>query len=136
MYRLALAVVRAAEGGTESTSLTRYLEAWLLKLHGLYPALDRCAACQRPLRTSGLEYHAPSRGFVCEKCGPASGPRLPGSARFFLETIFKVAPDKTPALPEEAKGLEPFHEMLITDHLERPLRSCRVLRDVARGQRR
>ncbi|HSD25750.1 MAG TPA: DNA repair protein RecO, partial [Vicinamibacteria bacterium] len=45
VYRLALAVVRAAEGGTDTAVLARYLEAWLLKLHGVYPPLDHCASC-------------------------------------------------------------------------------------------
>jgi DNA repair protein RecO (recombination protein O) len=136
VYRLALAVVRAAEAGTQAANLSRYLEAWLLKLHGLYPPLDRCAACQGPLTAGGLSYHAPARGFVCPTCGPASGPRLPSSARSFLESVFKLPPASAPALPEEARGLESFHEMLITEHLERPLRSSRVLRDVARSQPR
>src|SRR5512134_2545961 len=33
VYRLALAVVRAAEGGASPELLGRYLEAWLLKLN-------------------------------------------------------------------------------------------------------
>ena len=47
VYRLALAVVRATEAGASPALLGRYLEAWLLKLQGLYPSLDRCAACGR-----------------------------------------------------------------------------------------
>src|SRR5512135_613066 len=37
VYRLAVAVIRAAEEGAAPSVLARYLEAWLLKLHGLYP---------------------------------------------------------------------------------------------------
>ena len=39
----AFAVVAAVDGGTETGMLGRYLEAWLLKLHGIYPPLDHCA---------------------------------------------------------------------------------------------
>src|SRR5262245_52557521 len=36
VYRLAVAVVHAAEAGVKGALLARYLEAWVLKLHGLY----------------------------------------------------------------------------------------------------
>lgn len=133
VYRLAVAVIRAAEDGRPSDVLARYLEAWLLKLHGIYPPLDRCAKCASPLVSGGLDYHAPDRGFVCGRCGPASGPRLPPAARSFLEGAFRTAPDgmKGP-FPAEAAGLAAFHRDLIDNHLERVLRSHRVLKDVAR----
>ena len=49
VYRLALAVVHATEAGASPALLGRYLEAWLLRLHGLYPPLDRCSGCSKPL---------------------------------------------------------------------------------------
>src|SRR5262249_34109846 len=39
VYRLALASVRAAGDGGSTPALARYLEAWLLRLGGLYPPL-------------------------------------------------------------------------------------------------
>ena len=74
VYRLALATVAAVDGGTETGMLGRYLEAWLLKLHGIYPPLDRCAGCDGVLEAGERRYHRPAHGFVCEACGPASGP--------------------------------------------------------------
>jgi DNA repair protein RecO (recombination protein O) len=134
VYRLALAVVRAVEGGASPELLGRYLEAWLLKLNGLHPPLDRCAACGGGLPgAGGLSYHRPARGFVCPDCGPASGPDLPVEARRMLAGFFVRPPD---ALGEEAGGparaLEALHRDLITAHLERDLRAPRVLREVAR----
>jgi len=54
VYRLALAVLKAAEGGTDTTVLSRYLEAWLLKLHGLYPPVNRCVTCGNGLPAGPL----------------------------------------------------------------------------------
>jgi DNA repair protein RecO (recombination protein O) len=136
VYRLALAVVRAADEGVRGDVLARYLEAWLLKLHGLYPPLDHCAACQSSLPPGDLSYHAPARGFVCPSCGPASGPRLGKGARAFLEETLRKPPSAMGELPEAARALEGFHEMLIGQHLERTLRSTRVLKEVAREGRR
>lgn len=132
VYRLALAVLAAAEGGTQIVVLARYLEAWLLRLHGIYPPLDRCASCGRPLPGGDLRYHGPSRGFVCDLCGPVSGPVLPVGARAFLEEVFRRPPAAVTRPLSEAAPLEAFHQDLIGHHLERGLRSHRVLKDVAR----
>jgi DNA repair protein RecO (recombination protein O) len=136
VYRLALAVVEAVERGSSVTALARYLEAWLLRLHGLYPSLDRCAACERELPAGAMDYHAPSHGFVCADCGPTSGPGLAAGARAYLRRIFGLAPAEVGAPgEEESASLESFHRDLIRQHLERDLRSLRVLRDVAREVR-
>jgi DNA repair protein RecO (recombination protein O) len=133
VYRLALAVVDAAEKGASPELLGRYLEAWLLKLHGLYPPLDRCAACGGELAAAGaLSYHRPARGFVCRDCGPASGPDLPADSRRLLAEIFRRAPDALGEASPAAHALEPFHRDLIAAHLERDLRAPRVIREVAR----
>jgi len=136
VYRLATAVVRAAEEGTDIVVLTRYIEAWLLRLHGIYPPLDRCAACARALPAGPLRYHGSAHGFICEACGPASGPVIPEAARAFIGELFHRPPAalRTPA-PGEAGPLEAFHHDLIGRHLERDLRSYRVMNDVARGLR-
>jgi DNA repair protein RecO (recombination protein O) len=136
VYRLALAVLAAAGDSASSVDvLARYLEAWLLRLHGIYPPLDRCAGCGAPLLRGDLRYHAPARGFVCGVCSAASGPVLGLGARAFLSDAFRRPPAQMPTvLPQEAIGLEPFHQDLISQHLERDLRSHRVLREL-RGPR-
>jgi DNA repair protein RecO (recombination protein O) len=134
VYRLARAVVSAAEEGVSPASLGRYLEAWLLRLHGIYPALDHCASCGGALPAGALRYHDAARGFVCDDCGPVSGPVLPVAARAFLNEAFGRGPsDLVNPFPVEAAVLEGFHQDLITRHLERGLRAQRVLHDVARS---
>jgi DNA repair protein RecO (recombination protein O) len=133
MYRLARAVVHALREGIDATVLARYLEAWLLRLSGLYPPLDACASCGGPLESGALRYHRAAHGFVCENCGSASGPVLPAGARAFLNAVFLRAPvELSGPLPMEASTLETFHHDLITAHLERTLHSFRILKDVAR----
>jgi len=133
VYRLAVAVVRAAEEGIPGMALARYLEAWLLRLHGVYPPLDRCAGCGGPLPAGDLRYHGPSHGFVCDRCGVASGPVIRLRERRALEEIFSRPPQSLAGTPEETAALESFHHDLVSRHLERDLRSYRVLRDIARG---
>ena len=134
VYRLARAVINAAEAGVSPLALGRYMEAWLLRLHGIYPSLEHCASCGDALPAGPLRYHDAARGFVCDDCGPVSGPVLPVAARVFLDDAFRQSPsDLSQSFPMEAAVLEGFHQDLITRHLERGLRSQRVLRDVARG---
>jgi DNA repair protein RecO (recombination protein O) len=133
VYRLAVAVVRAAEEGISGMLLSRYLEAWLLRLHGVYPPLDRCAGCARPIPGGDLAYHSPAHGFVCGRCGIASGPVIPARERQALEEMFRQPPGSLRRSPAETACLESFHQGLVSRHLERDLRSYRVLKDVARG---
>jgi DNA repair protein RecO (recombination protein O) len=133
VYRLAVSVIRAAEDGRPAEQLSRYLEAWLLRLHGLYPSLRRCAGCGKALPEGELRYQASAHGFVCAACEPAAGPFLSRSTRQLLEGMFKAAPASLaeaslPAL----RPLEPFHHGLISRHLERDLRSFRVMSDLQR----
>jgi DNA repair protein RecO (recombination protein O) len=110
VYRLALAVVRAIEDGAPPERVGRYLEAWLLRLHGLFPPLDRCVSC-----------------------GPASGPVLAVEVRALLATIFQKPPSAlSGAADTPVRALEAFHRDLIAGHLERDLRSPRVIREVTR----
>ena len=133
VYRLALAVLRAVEDGANPDLLARYLEAWLLRLHGLYPPLDRCASCGGALEAGRVEYHRPAQGFVCGGCGPASGPILPERVRSLLGEIFSRPPAtlRAPAAPH-VRALESFQNELVTRHLERDLRSPRVIREATR----
>ena len=134
VYRLALAVVRAAEEETSGMALARYLEAWLLRLHGLYPPLDRCASCGGPLPGGELRYHGPSHGFACGNCAPEARRTLSRSARELLQRMFGEPPAALGhKAPEGAQELEAFQHDLIAMHLERELRSYKVLREVARG---
>jgi len=83
-----------------------------------------------------MDYHGPAHGFVCAECGPSSGPGLTASTRNYLRRIFDLAPAAVGASgEEESASLESFHRDLIRQHLERDLRSLRVLRDVAREVR-
>jgi DNA repair protein RecO (recombination protein O) len=133
VYRLAIAMVRAAEKGTSPALLARYLEAWLLKLNGLYPPLDRCASCSSPLTPEALRYHRGAHGFVCDACLPASGPVLSVESRALALDFFSKPPDARPDGSGTAlRELESFHRELIAAHLERELRAPRVIREVTR----
>jgi DNA repair protein RecO (recombination protein O) len=101
-YRLGASMLEALGAGVPVEPLARYFEYWLLRLQGVYPE---------------------SRGTLSE------------GALTFLAASRGVAPGRVGELPagrDVLKELESVHRMLIATHLEKPLKSERVLRDLRR----
>jgi DNA repair protein RecO (recombination protein O) len=102
LYRLGASMLNALSGGAPVEPLARYFEYWLLRLQGVYPE---------------------ARGTLSEP------------AMAFLAASRSVSPDRVSELPAERrtlKELEQVHRGLIAMHLEKHLKSERVLRDLRR----
>lgn len=137
LYRLARSVSLALEAGVTPAWLARYAEMWTLRLHGIYPSASACASCGGALGQSELRYDDRAHGFICNSCGRASGPVLPGGTRELLRQFFAKKPDELKGVDQEALlAIEALHQKLIVRHIEREVRSYRVLRDVAREMHR
>ena len=102
LYRLGASMLDALAGGAPVEPLARYFEYWLLRLQGVYPE---------------------SRGTLSD------------AAAAFLAGSRTVAPQhvgSVPAAPQALRELESVHRTLIAMHLEKTLKSDRVLRDLRR----
>jgi DNA repair protein RecO (recombination protein O) len=102
LYRLGASMLDALSAGAPVEPLARYFEYWLLRLQGVYPE---------------------ARG------------TLSGDAMAFLAASRSVTPQQVgdvPAPRKALKELEQVHRALITMHLEKTLKSDRVLRDLRR----
>jgi DNA repair protein RecO (recombination protein O) len=102
LYRLGAAMLDALAAGAPAEPLARYFEYWLLRLQGVYPE---------------------SRGTLSD---PALG---------FLARARGAAPHEVGDLPAGRavlKELEHVHRGLIALHLEKMVKSDRVLRDLRR----
>jgi DNA repair protein RecO (recombination protein O) len=102
LYRLGASMLEALSAGAPVEPLARYFEYWLLRLQGVYPE------SRGTLSDGALSFLAASRGLAPHRAG-----ELPGGDRVLKE-------------------LEGVHRSLITMHLEKTLRSDRVLRDLRR----
>jgi len=102
LYRLGASMLQALEAGAPADSLARYFEYWLLRLQGVYPET------QGTLSDSAVAFLAASRSL-----GPDRAAELPAGGRTLRE-------------------LEQVHRGLITTHLEKTLKSDRVLRELRR----
>lgn len=132
LFRLGMAVGGVLGGPSGSIdALARYFEYWLLRLEGVYPAIDRCPRCEEPF-TGDARLSAADRAYVCARC-PEHGARLSSGAFGFLRSLAsrtpaQVAADGGPS--DVLRELAVVHHQLIDAHLERSLRSSRVLREL------
>jgi DNA repair protein RecO (recombination protein O) len=102
LYRLGASMLDALAVSVPVEPLARYFEYWLLRLQGVYPE---------------------SRGSLSD------------GAMAFLAGSRTVAPQQVglvPAGPQVLRELESVHRTLIAMHLEKTLKSDRVLRDLRR----
>ena len=103
LYRLGASMLDALTAGVPAEPLARYFEYWLLRLQGVYPE---------------------ARG------------SLSPQALGFLTAARSVSPHEVGSVPADARALrelEGVHRALIATHLEKSLKSDRVLREVRRA---
>ena len=102
LYRLGASMLEALAAGAPVEPLARYFEYWLLRLQGVYPE---------------------SRGSLSD-----------GALKFLMESR-AVPPHRVGDVPADRRvlrELENVHRTLIEMHLEKTLKSDRVLRDLRR----
>jgi DNA repair protein RecO (recombination protein O) len=135
LYRLGSAAVDAITAGVPVERLARYFEYWILRLQGVYPGLTVCPSCGGAFENGAI---MPPRElvFVCRGCGsPESGTDLGLGAMRFLRAAARTAPERIETLPLDARTsreLETAHRRLLHTHLEKELKSVRVLREMGR----
>jgi len=132
LFRLGAAVSEALTGSGSVDALARYFEFWLLRLEGVYPALDRCPRCGRPVLHEGAWVVAADRAYVCTDCAHG-GHRLSPGAIAFLRASVRWTPAEAAAAevaPAALGDLEAAHHLLIALHLEKDLRSARVVKEL------
>jgi DNA repair protein RecO (recombination protein O) len=137
LYRLGSSAVDALANGVPVEALARYFEYWILRLQGVYPSFA-CAACGTglmPKASNGTGAIMPPREHVllCGECAPAGGSPLSPPALHFLAAAGRMAPDRLDGagLTDRAsRELETVHRRLLNLHLEKELKSVRVLREM------
>jgi DNA repair protein RecO (recombination protein O) len=138
LYRLGSSLVDALAEGVSIEPLARYFEFWLLRLQGVYPPTLGCQACGAALHASGDgAYLAPGADlFTCGGCAAGGrGLHVSQAALGFLHAARRVPPREAGSVPVTAAALaelEAVHRTLMGRHLDRELRSTRVLRDLRR----
>jgi DNA repair protein RecO (recombination protein O) len=102
LYRLGVSMLDAFAAGAPPEPLARYFECWLLRLQGVYPET------RGTLSDGALAFLAASRGTPPHRVGEMA------------------------AEPRVLRELEAVHRTMIAMHLEKTLKSDRVLRELRR----
>jgi DNA repair protein RecO (recombination protein O) len=135
LYRLGTSVLDAMTDGGSAEHLARYFEYWLLRLQGVYPSLDGCGVCGGGLQLGAVVLPR-EHEFVCRSCVPAraeAGGSLSSAALAFLRGAASTPPADVASLglsDGATRELESAHRRLIATHLEKELKSVRVLREL------
>ncbi len=139
LFRLGCGIVDAMGRGVAIEPLARYFEYWLLRLQGVYPSTSVCASCGAPLGRDaggGAMLAVGDRHYSCPGCVRPRAPRalaLSGEAVGFVRTLGGVAPAAVGGVAvsvQAIRELELVHRALIAAHLEKELKSVRVLREL------
>jgi DNA repair protein RecO (recombination protein O) len=132
LYRLGSSIIDALADGAPIDRLARYFEFWLLRLQGVYPQLSSCPECSGPF-DGGAVMPPRDHHFLCLRCAAPGGTVVSLEAMRFLRSAAAVAPDALGGIPLDAgpaRELETAHRRLIHLHLEKELKSARVLRQL------
>ena len=101
LFRLGAAVGDAMAQGAPVAPLARYFEYWLLRLEGVYPDMTESGICAEAMEFLRLAGETPPSAIGTLRLGRTA-----------------------------ARELEAAHRRLIAMHLEKDLRSARVLREI------
>jgi DNA repair protein RecO (recombination protein O) len=135
LFRLGASALEALGSGVPVERLARYFEYWLLRLQGVYPSLQACPGCGHSL-DSGAAVVMRDRVMLCPACAaahPGASALLSADAIRFLRALRTMTPEHVAGaeLPiRAARELELAHRRLIASHLEKELKSARVLREL------
>lgn len=135
LYRLGSAVVDALAAGAPIERLARYFEYWILKLQGVYPSIRVCPGCGAALE-GGAVMPPREHLFLCRRCAPSTAGTTIGTAALaFLGAASRTPPERMDSIDLDARAsreLETAHRRLLMTHLEKELKSVRVLREMGR----
>jgi recombinational DNA repair protein (RecF pathway) len=143
LFRLGTATLDAIAAGVPTGPLARYFEYWLLRLQGVYPPHVACHRCGVAIDRDdpGAWLEPNGHVFTCRSCAGGfddeapRGMRLSGPALSCLDAFGRTSPLDlaSSGLPAGVdRELEAVHRALLRVHLEKDLRSARVLRDLRR----
>lgn len=142
LYRLGTATLEALTAGVAVAPLARYFEYWVLRLQGVYPPDVACTECGSDLEAGeGAFLAVDGHGLVCRTCHGAHGTDdrfLSARALAFVRGARRVRPHEAAGLGASdgaLRELEVAHRALLGSHLDRQLKSVRVVQALGRPTR-
>ena len=139
-FRLFQSILQALRDDIDPALLTRYFEAWILKLNGIMPDIRRCRRCRTMIAEPAPGWLSPRRdGVFCDSCAPSRKEEVRDALGRFIAWVQENPPSACAGAPFTAgdiKSFEKAFQAMIVFHLEREPKSLRCLRNEASDQRK
>ena len=141
LYRLLDSTLEALLAGVDRDLASRYFEAWVLRLTGVFPPPRECPACRRPFPPSGAVMTASGEGLICPDCA-GSAARAPGTLAAgpeVLDFLLRIGSTSLPALaasppsPATLRRIEQLCARVRRHFLQHELRSYEVIQRTLAG---
>ena len=137
-FRLLDSTVRAVIEGVDRSLATRYFEAWVLRLAGIFPVPEICPQCGRELEVTGVALLASGEFMVCRSCGGAEGRAKevsPQAVRFLrqIDSAKLVDLDRDRPAPSTLDEVERICTLVRRSFLQHELKSYQVIRETIAG---
>lgn len=134
LFRLLDSTIEALLAGVDSDLATRYFEAWVLRLSGIFPPPVECPSCGREVNGSGAVLPKAGEGLLCAECGAEApgGLRVSVDAIAFLLRMTNTSLRKMATEGIAARVLREVKEVNMRvrrSFLQRELRSYRVMQE-------
>jgi DNA repair protein RecO (recombination protein O) len=130
LFRLLLSSLDSGEKLISLPSLVRYFEIWSLKLSGLFLNYAYCSNCGKCVKDEGFFAWLDAGQSRCCECAQGRGLRIGKTATAALDAIAKLSPGQfgsQPLTKEAAQELESLSQRLLEMHLEKQLKSYKIL---------
>jgi DNA repair protein RecO (recombination protein O) len=132
LFRLILACLQTGELLSVSPPLLRYFEIWCLKLNGLVPDYGYCSGCGKCVKDERFYAWIEAGQARCPECAQGRGLQIGAAASSALAAMLQLPPEKFAARHfsgDAAQDLERLSQRLLGFHLEKLLKSYRMLRE-------
>lgn len=133
VFRLAVSILHSLSDHPVPVLLSRYFEYWLLRLEGIWPGHQRCAACSSSLPTQSAAFSSTSMRFYCRACCPSSSLLLEPNDFLSFQYFSRFSPqDIDPEVISSTtlNKMEMISQVVIHRHLEHGLKSYRLLKEL------
>jgi DNA repair protein RecO (recombination protein O) len=131
LYRLLIRILQSLKEKGDLNFLSRYFEAWFLRISGFLPDFKKCKKCRAVIKESGW-LSAKKDGVYCRNCAPQKKEEVGPEVNLFVQWIQKNPPPKvevSPFTPEELKTIKKTLQEIIIYHLEREPKTLSLLKE-------
>lgn len=137
-FRLFQSILQALRDGVDAGILTRYFEAWMLRLNGIMPDIRRCRRCRTMIAEPAPGWLSPRRdGVFCDSCAPSRKEEIRDNLGRFIAWVQANPPSACASAPFSAEDIGSFEkafQAMIIFHLEREPKSLRCLKNEKEAQ--